>query len=174
MSQRESHIWSPWRSEHMERFMDQHRPTEDLTGLFETIGKSENDEEHLVVWRGKWVFVLMNLFPYNNGHLLIAPYRKVARYQDLTDNERVELASTISSCLDWLDEALRPEGYNVGFNLGKAGGAGIPDHLHAHVVPRWSGDTNFMPTLADVKVVPQAIQDTYARLRAAANRSTSV
>jgi len=154
----------------MERFMDRHRPTGELTGLFETIGRSDNDEEHLVVWRGERVFVLMNLFPYNNGHLLIAPYRKVARYQDLTDEERDELGEVIGRCLDWLEEALNPEGYNVGFNLGKAGGAGIPDHLHAHVVPRWSGDTNFMPTVADVKVVPQAIQETYWRLRKAANR----
>lgn len=151
--------------------MDRHRPATDLRGVFEAIGRSDDDEEHLVVWRGPTVFVLMNLFPYNNGHLLIAPYRKVARYRDLTSEERIELAETIGRCLDWLDEAVNPEGYNVGFNLGKAAGAGIPDHLHAHVVPRWSGDTNFMPTVADVKVVPQAIQETYARLRQAVNRS---
>jgi ATP adenylyltransferase len=152
----------------MERFIDRHRPTDDLTGLFELIGKSDTDEEHLVVWRGKTAFVLMNLFPYNNGHLLIAPYRKVAQYVDLTEEERHELADVVALCQKWLDETLAPEGFNVGMNIGKASGAGIPGHLHVHVVPRWSGDTNFMPTVADVKVVPQSIQDTYARLRAAA------
>ena len=161
-------MWSPWRSEHMERFIDRHRPAGDLTGLFELIGQSDTDEEHLVVWRGKTTFVLMNLFPYNNGHLLIAPYRKVALYVDLTEEERHELADVVALCQKWLNETLGPEGFNVGMNIGKASGAGIPGHLHMHVVPRWSGDTNFMPTVADVKVVPQSIQDTYARLRAAA------
>ena len=152
----------------MERFIDRHSPAGDLTGLFDLIGRSDADEEHLVVWRGKTTFVLMNLFPYNNGHLLIAPYRKVALYVDLTEEERHELADVVALCQKWLDETLAPEGFNVGMNIGKASGAGIPGHLHIHVVPRWSGDTNFMPTIADVKVVPQSIQETYARLRAAA------
>lgn len=152
--------------------MGDHRPEGELAGLFERIGASSDDDEaHLVVWRGQSVFVLMNLFPYNNGHLLVAPYRKVERYADLTETERHELADVIGRCQDWLDETLRPEGYNVGMNLGKAAGAGIPGHLHVHVVPRWSGDTNFMPTVADVKVVPQSLQETYGRLRTIANRS---
>lgn len=171
MTENGSRIWSPWRSEHMERFVDRHRPTDDLTGLFEHIAASDADEKHLVVWRGRTVFVLMNLFPYNNGHLMIAPYRKVDRYAGLTEEERHEIADVAGMCQNWLDEALSPEGYNIGMNIGKAGGAGIPGHLHVHVVPRWSGDTNFMPTIADVKVVPQAMQETYDRLRTIARRS---
>lgn len=154
----------------MERFIDRHRPSDDLTGLFERIGSSDEDEDHLVVWRGQTVFVLMNLFPYNNGHLMIAPYRKVTRFTELTEDERHEMSDVVAKCEAWLDECLSPEGYNIGMNVGRAGGAGIPDHLHMHVVPRWSGDTNFMPTIADVKVVPQSMQETYILLRAAAKR----
>jgi ATP adenylyltransferase len=154
----------------MERFKALHSPSEDLAGLFEGIGNAQDDEKHLVVWRGVSVFVLMNLFPYNNGHMMIAPYRRVASYMELTTEERHELADVLAKCQQWLDEVLRPEGYNIGMNLGKAAGAGIPGHLHVHVVPRWSGDTNFMPTVADIKVVPQAIEETYSKLRAVADR----
>lgn len=171
MSGSDRRIWSPWRSEHMERFVDRHRPVDDLSRLFETIGQSTDDEEHLVVWRGEKVFVLMNLFPYNNGHLLVAPYRRVERLQELDVDERSELVETISRCTEWLEEVLSPDGFNVGMNLGRAGGAGIPGHLHAHVVPRWAGDTNFMSTTADLRVIPESIRDTYVKIRrVAANR----
>jgi len=122
------------------------------------------------VWRGETVFVVMNLYPYNNGHLMVVPYRQVARYGALTDAERTELASTVNLAIKWLDEALEPEGYNVGMNEGVAGGAGVPSHIHVHVVPRWSGDTNFMPTVAETKVVPQAIEESYRRIQEIALR----
>jgi ATP adenylyltransferase len=155
----------------MAQFADKHRPSADRADLFEAIGRSADDERNLVVWRGVRVFVVMNLYPYNNGHVLVIPFRRVERYQDLTPEERIELADVIGYAIDWIDEALSPEGYNVGLNLGKAAGAGIPKHLHVHVVPRWSGDTNFMPSIADVKVVPQAIEETFRRLRSIADRS---
>ena len=110
------------------------------------------------------MFVIMNLHPYNNGHLMIIPYREVSSYEDLSPEEQVELAASIERCIRWLKHALQPEGFNVGMNLGKAAGAGIPRHLHMHVVPRWSGDTNFMPTVAEMKVVPEALVDTYKKL----------
>lgn len=158
-------MWSPWRSRHIERAaQDAHR--EEYDTLFERLAaEPERDETNLVLWRGETVFVAMNLYPYNNGHLMIAPYRKVADYEMLTPEERTEMAHTVARCIGWLREALNPDGFNVGMNLGQAGGAGIPGHLHQHVVPRWNGDTNFMPTLAEVKVVPEALEETYRKLR---------
>jgi ATP adenylyltransferase len=108
----------------------------------------------------------MNLYPYNNGHVLIVPFREVARYVDLDETERSEIAETIDKVISWIDGALEPEGYNIGMNEGIASGAGVPEHLHVHVVPRWSGDTNFMPTIGDVKVVPESIEQSYRRIRA--------
>jgi ATP adenylyltransferase len=114
------------------------------------------------------VFVVMNRYPYNNGHMMIAPYRAVASYEALREDEQIEIATTISRCIRWLGASLSPDGYNVGINLGSAAGAGIAGHLHVHVVPRWTGDSNFMATLADTRVVPEAIEETFRKLRAAA------
>lgn len=161
-------MWSPWRSRHLDGIQEGGFGPQDRERLFERIGREDRDEENLVVWRGELVYVVMNLFPYNNGHLLIVPYRKVADYEDLTDEEQTAIAQTIARCIGWLRSALRPEGFNVGMNLGAAAGAGVPEHLHVHVVPRWSGDTNFMPTTADLKVIPEAMEDTYRKLRRAA------
>lgn len=137
----------------------------DGRSVFERLAADDRDEEHFILWRGESVFALLNLFPYNNGHLLIVPYRVVARYEALTAAEQVEIAHTIGRAIGWLNAALRPDGFNVGMNLGEAAGAGLPDHLHVHVVPRWRGDTNFMPTVADLKVVPEAMAETYRKLR---------
>lgn len=135
--------------------------------MFTRLAAENDDERNLILWRGHHVFVIMNLYPYNNGHLMIVPFREVAEYEALTTEEQVELAQTIERCIRWLRKALSPEGFNVGINLGKAAGAGIPSHLHAHIVPRWSGDTNFMPAIGEVKVIPEAIYATYDKLRAA-------
>ena len=141
-------MWSPGRSE----LFDEHATndiTEDAdTSLFAQLAAANDDEKHLILWRGDTVFVIMNLFPYNNGHLMIVPYREVAEYEKLTAPEQVEMSQTISRCIKWLKKALKTEGFNVGMNLGKAAGAGIPRHIHMHVVSRWRGDTNFMPTVA--------------------------
>lgn len=161
-------MWSPWRSEHIERLSAGDISPGDRASLFERIAEDEAaDEENLVVWRGRLVYVVMNLFPYNNGHLLIVPYRRVDEYDRLTRDERHELADTIDRCIRWLRHALNPEGFNVGMNLGEAAGAGVPEHLHVHVVPRWNGDTNFMPTIGDLKVIPERMEATYVRLKQA-------
>ncbi len=156
-------MWSPWRAQHVETF----EQTADEAGpsLFARLAAEERDEENLILWRGACVFVLMNLYPYNNGHLMIVPYREVAAYEDLTDEEQVEIARTTGRCLGWLKAALRPDGFNVGMNLGTAGGAGLPRHLHVHIVPRWQSDTNFMPVVGQVKVIPEDLRDTYRKLR---------
>ncbi len=159
-------IWSPWRSQHIERIAAE--PDEYGKDLFEGIGADpKRDDENFVLWRGENVFVVMNLFPYNNGHLLIVPYRPVADYSGLTSEERAELAETIDRCIRWLNHSLQPDGFNVGMNIGKAAGAGIPDHLHAHVVPRWTGDTSFMASVSDLRVIPESMEDTFGRLKLA-------
>jgi ATP adenylyltransferase len=109
----------------------------------------------------------MNRYPYNNGHLMVVPFREGAAYEALTTDEQIALARALAHAIRWLKQALNPEGFNVGMNLGAAAGAGIPRHLHMHIVPRWSGDTNFMPTIGEVKVIPEALHVTYAKLRAA-------
>lgn len=169
---RMEHLWSPWRSHHIERF-DTHNRADTGASVFTRIAGADCDEENLVVWRGEHVFVVMNLYPYNNGHLLIVPYREVADYEALHTDEQIDMARTIDRCIRWLKAALNPDGFNVGMNLGKAGGAGIPDHVHVHVVPRWHGDTNFMPTVGEVKVVPEALRETYRKLRAVIQPSSS-
>ncbi len=159
-------LWSPWRSRHLSDFERAHQPDGDGT-VFEQIAAADDDAAHFVVWRGTHLFVVMNLYPYNNGHLLLVPYRPVTDYTDLTGDERSELTDLIGRAIDWLKAALEPDGFNGGMNQGEAGGAGIPDHLHVHVVPRWRGDTNFMPVTADTKVIPEAMRETYQKLRAA-------
>lgn len=166
-------MWSPWRSRHIEKLSEGRHGKEDREKLFEAIGRDDRDEENFVVWRGELVYVVMNLFPYNNGHLLIVPYRRVEQYDALTAEEQIAIARTIDRCIRWLRAALRPDGFNVGMNLGRAAGAGVPEHLHVHVVPRWSGDTNFMSTTADMKVIPEAMKETYAKLRRAADENAS-
>ncbi len=158
------HIWSPWRAQHIETFKRQHGPAAGTGSIFSRMAAEDRDAENLIVWRGAYVFVVMNLYPYNNGHLLIVPYRCVETFDALTPEEQTEMAHTLSRCMIWLRETLKPEGFNVGLNQGIASGAGIPEHVHMHVVPRWTGDTNFMPTVGEVKVVPQAMQETYDRL----------
>lgn len=161
-------MWSPWRSGHIEstdRWSDEER-----ANLFVRIAESDDDARNYVLWRGETAFVVMNLYPYNNGHLLIVPFRRVEDYDALTHDEQTEIAGLTDRCIRWLRQALQPDGFNVGMNLGRAAGAGIPEHLHVHVVPRWSGDTNFMPTVADVRIIPERMEDTYARLRAAVEK----
>jgi ATP adenylyltransferase len=157
-------LWSPWRSQHVAEFDSRQRPPGAGSIFSRLAADAERDDDHLVLWRGERVFVVMNLYPYNNGHLLIVPYREVQRYTELTPEEQDEIARTIDRAMRWLEAALKPDGYNVGMNVLEAGGAGIPEHLHVHVVPRWRGDTNFMPVTADVKLVPEAMRETFGKL----------
>lgn len=155
-------MWSPWRSRHIESTSRQ--SDEERAALFLRIAESEDDEANFVVYRGDTAFVVMNLYPYNNGHLLIVPFRRVDAYEALTPDEQIEIARLTEKCILWLRHAVQPHGFNVGMNIGRASGAGVPDHLHVHVVPRWNADTNFMATTGDVKVIPEAMEDTYQKL----------
>ncbi len=160
------HLWSPWRARHIERMSQgEDQSTDDHRSLFERLVEAGDDEGNLILWRGDRVFVIMNLYPYNNGHVMIVPYRRIADFDSLDAEEQVEIAQMMAACTRWLRAALSPEGFNIGMNLGAAAGAGVPDHLHVHVVPRWSGDTNFMPTVAETKVLPEDIRTTYRRIR---------
>ena len=124
-----------------------------------------SDDEALILARGRHTFVIMNLYPYNTGHVMVAPIRHVASVEDLTDEELLEMGKMIKLSMRAIREALNPHGFNIGVNVGRVAGAGIEDHVHVHVVPRWSGDTNFMPVIAGVKVIPQDVRETYRVLK---------
>ncbi len=133
----------------------------------------ENDKANLIVFRGSTAFTLMNLYPYNNGHLMVAPYEHTANLSDLTDACLLEIMQLVKRSEQALYDAYKPQGYNIGMNLGQIAGAGIADHLHMHVVPRWTGDTNFMPVLGDTKVLPDSLSGSYEKITNAW-RNTSI
>jgi len=126
--------------------------------------RAEKPEEQLVLYKGRDGLVVMNRYPYNTGHLLVAPLRHVPSLEDLEGEELCGLFSLVKRCLKLLRTALNPDGFNVGVNLGRVAGAGLEDHVHVHIVPRWNGDTNFMPIIANTKVIPEALKDTYHTL----------
>jgi ATP adenylyltransferase len=161
------HMWSPWRSEYVSDAANRDRTTDETgASLFTELLHEDADVKNLILWRGEHVFVIMNRYPYNNGHLLVVPYREVTGYTALTAAEQRAVSAAIDRCIRWLEAALSPQGFNVGMNLGAAAGAGIPEHLHVHVVPRWEGDTNFMSTTAHTRVLPEDLSTTYEKLRA--------
>jgi ATP adenylyltransferase len=131
------------------------------------IQKSKSDAENLVVARRPHCFVVLNRYPYNNGHTLVCPNEHVASLDQLSEPALADLMRTTGNLMTVLKKLMRPDGFNVGLNFGRAAGAGLPDHLHMHIVPRWSGDTNFMPVLSDVKVIPQALEELHEKLLAA-------
>ena len=159
-------LWAPWRLEYV-----QNADKQDGC-IFCAAAASDDDEGQLVVHRGEHAFVLLNKFPYASGHLLVAPYRHGLNFGDLDEAEILEIHRLGAQGLEALAATYAPEGYNLGWNIGRIAGAGIPDHGHLHVVPRWSGDTNFMPVLGDVKVIPEHLLATWARLVAAWPRSS--
>jgi ATP adenylyltransferase len=126
----------------------------------------ERDGENYILLRAERSFVVLNLYPYNNGHLLILPFDHVSRLEDLSPEVQAEMMHLVSYFSRLMRESVNPDGFNIGINIGKAAGAGIDDHVHIHVVPRWQGDTNFMPVIAEMRVIPEWLDDTYARLKA--------
>jgi len=151
-------LWAPWRLEYIEA------ADEDTGCVFCRAAAADDDEAALIVHRGEHAFVLLNKFPYVSGHLMVAPYRHLGDFAELTDEEALEVHRFGERGMAALAESYAPQGYNVGWNLGRIAGAGIVDHVHLHVVPRWAGDTNFMPVLADVKVLPEHLLETRRRL----------
>ena len=127
--------------------------------------QDNRDDEHLIVTRAKYAFVIMNLYPYNSGHLMIVPYRHVPSHIDLTGDESNEIMSLLQRMSIALQKVSHPDGFNIGSNVGRAAGAGIDQHIHFHIVPRWNGDTNFMPVLADTKMISEDMNETFYKLR---------
>ncbi len=158
-------LWAPWRI----RYIESPKPK----GCFICeAAEAKDDKVGYVIYRGKHSFILMNLYPYNPGHLMVATYRHVGNLDDLSEDELFELMKLTRFSIKILNKAFNPQGFNIGINLGSVAGAGIEDHIHIHVVPRWLGDTNFMPILADVKVIPQALEETYEKLVKIAKKLT--
>jgi len=150
-------IWAPWRI----KYILMEKPEECI--LCDK-PEQDNDIQNYILYRGKKNFIILNIFPYNPGHLMIAPYRHIATIEELTKEELHEHFEIVSLGTKILRQAFNPHGFNVGINLGRVAGAGIDDHVHTHIVPRWNGDTNFMPVLSDVRVVPEALAETYEKL----------
>ncbi len=133
--------------------------------IFCSYPKENRDKENLLLYRGENNFVIMNRYPYNPGHLLIAPYRHVGDVTDLTSEELLDMMEQVKMSEEIIRKVMEPDGFNIGINVGSVAGAGMEDHLHAHIVPRWDGDTSFMPIFGDVDVVPEALQETYDKLK---------
>ncbi|GBD29796.1 AP-4-A phosphorylase [bacterium HR32] len=152
------HLWAPWRLAYI-------KGPEPEGCIFCTKPAESSDEDNLIVWRGGSAFVMLNRYPYNSGHVMAVPLRHTGDLDALSREEVVDLWEAVRRSVRALRRAFGAQAFNIGLNLGRAAGAGIEDHLHVHVVPRWVGDTNFMPVLADVKVIPQHLLDTYRQLR---------
>jgi len=150
-------LWAPWR---MEYILGKREPY----CIFCPAGDGHTDEERLILHRGRLVMVMMNKFPYNNGHLLVAPWRHAAGLEELAEEEMTQIMQWLKITTQILKKIMHPDGFNVGLNLGSAGGAGVEGHLHFHVVPRWQGDTNFLTVFADVRSIPEHLKRTYEKL----------
>ena len=156
-------LHAPWRIQ----YILSPKPAPSEVSLFTRIGQSSDDITHHVIARDRSCFALLNAYPYNGGHLMVVPYKQVADLPDLTDDELTDLMRLTRRCEIALRQVMKPDGINIGLNLGKVAGAGIAEHLHLHIVPRWNGDTNFMPVIGATAVVPQALTELAAHLRAA-------
>jgi ATP adenylyltransferase len=154
----EERLWAPWRLEYIRG------PKADEC-IFCRAVESDDDEGNFVVHRGELAFVMLNAYPYNNGHVMVAPYAHEPTIETLDDATDLEMVQLVKRSITALRDVYRPEGFNIGINQGAAAGAGIEEHVHQHVVPRWRGDTNFMPVIGDVRVLPQSLSDSWKELR---------
>ena len=153
------HLWAPWRNSYI---AGQGKSNPDI---FSDIAQSSDDESNLVLYRGKACFAVLNKFPYNTGHLMVLPYRPVAELLELSSDESANLWETVNLLTRALKETFHPPGFNLGINLGSSAGAGVPTHLHVHIVPRWPHDANFMTTIAETRVHPNDLAGTYLSLK---------
>jgi ATP adenylyltransferase len=151
-------LWAPWRMEYIQS-------AKESGCIFCAKPMEQDDKKNLIVWRGQESFVMMNFYPYNNGHLMVIPFRHIADIAELNSAERLELMDLLARCKAVLQQLMSPHGFNIGMNLGQVAGAGVKDHLHFHIVPRWNGDTNFMPILGHTKVVSEGLYETWEKLQ---------
>ena len=155
-------LWSPWRSKYIESLSK--KKNDDECIFCEAAKNDVKDPENLLVHKGQLTFTLLNLYPYNNGHLMVIPFRHISDLDDLSDQEGSEIFKELQLARRALLDISHPQGFNIGANIGRISGAGIDEHIHFHIVPRWSGDTNFMPVLGEVKVISQELQETKLKL----------
>jgi ATP adenylyltransferase len=153
-------LWAPWRMEYILA-----QKTAGCLFCSQLAAGAAHDPENYILHRASQCFVMLNAFPYNNGHLMVVPYQHEAQLERLPPEVLAELMQITARCTHLLGEAFRADGFNIGLNLGRVAGAGITEHLHVHIVPRWNGDTNFMPVLGQTKVMPEYLKETYAKLR---------
>lgn len=153
-------LWAPWRIQYI-------LAEKEEGCFFCKHTQAADDAKNLILIRDRACFAMLNAYPYNPGHLMVAPYKHTGEIDDLSEQELAEMMFLTRRCKQLLARALKPDGFNIGFNLGRPAGAGVLDHVHLHVVPRWNGDTNYMPVLAETRVVPQAVAETYEALRSA-------
>lgn len=158
-------LWAPWRLEYVLGDMDGECFLCRILAC-----ESKDDRANLVLKRGRKCAVVLNRYPYNNGHLMVCPRRHIGEMGLMDADERLETMDLVAECIEALKAAIRPDGFNVGMNLGRVAGAGLEAHIHTHIVPRWNGDTNFMPVLADIKVVPQYLEALWDQLYPVLNR----
>lgn len=154
------HLWSPWRM----RYIQNHEKESDC--IFCAALKRADDAQNLIIARGQGAFVILNKFPYTSGHLMVAPFDHQPSLELLPPEVRAEMMELVTQALRVLRKIYKPQAFNVGANIGEAAGAGVPGHVHIHVVPRWAGDTNFMSTLAETRVLPELIEETWKRVQA--------
>lgn len=163
-------LWAPWRLDYVsgDEKKKEDGPPKPKGCIFcdKPAAGVEHDPENLIISRGPTCFVILNAFPYNNAHLMVVPYRHISTPAELTPDEGAEMMATAARMTEVINDVYRPDGFNIGINVGGAAGAGIAAHLHLHVVPRWGGDTNFMPVVGDVKVLPETLAQTYQRMTA--------
>ncbi len=155
-------LWSPWRSKYIESFKSDEDKTKCI--FCQMLELNPNEENNLLVDKGEYTFTVLNLYPYNNGHLMIVPKRHTNDFTLLNTDELKELFAKLQLAEKALQKVLNPHGFNIGANIGRVAGAGIEDHIHFHIVPRWNGDSNFMPVIGDVKVISQDLSETKSKL----------
>ena len=154
-----NHLWSPWRMKYIEK----HEKVEGC--VFCNAQAKEDSAANLIVFRGERAFVILNLYPYASGHLMVVPFEHKPTLEELDSSTRAEMMELTTQCMTVLRKIYNPQGFNMGANIGEAAGAGVLDHVHIHVVPRWNGDTNFMSTLGETRVLPESLEDTYKRVK---------
>lgn len=154
-------LWAPWRMEYILRAKDE-KPE---PCIFCSRIEQHADKENLILHRSRHAFIIMNRFPYNNGHLMVVPYQHTGNILNLNREEGEDMLELIQLSVEALNRVMQPHGFNIGMNLGKVAGAGVDDHVHFHIVPRWNGDTNFMPVISDTKVVSEALDKTYNKIK---------
>ncbi|RUM32423.1 MAG: HIT family hydrolase [Aquifex sp.] len=162
-------LWAPWRLKYIEKFNEKSEANEENECVFCKIAQEKNDDANFVVTRSEHTFVVLNIFPYNTGHVMVVPYKHVPTIEDLTMDELKDLMRMTKLIVKALKKAYSPHGFNLGANIGRDAGAGIEEHFHLHVLPRWRGDTNFMPTISNTKVIPEDLGTTLNKIRKALN-----